>query len=75
MREMRGASQGYLPTGPCVVRWLDNKSRMSGDVHVRFREHVGVRFPRVTRLNGCYTYAMQLVTAAIATGERCDRFD
>jgi hypothetical protein len=52
---LRSASQGYLPTGPCVVRWLDNKSRMSGDVHVRFREHVGVRFPRVTRLNGGYT--------------------
>ena len=48
---------------------------MSGDVHVRFREHVGVRFPRVTRLNGCYTYAIQLVTGAIATGERCDGFD
>ena len=26
-------------------------------------------------VNGCYTYAMQLVTAAIATGERCDGFD
>ena len=25
-------------------------SRMSGDVHVRFCEHVGVRFPCVTRL-------------------------
>ena len=48
---------------------------MSGDVHVRLREHVGVRFPRVTRLNGCYTYAIQLVTGAIATGERCDGFD
>ena len=26
-------------------------------------------------VNGCYTYAMQLVTAAIATGDRCDGFD
>jgi hypothetical protein len=26
-------------------------------------------------VNGCYTYAIQLVTAAIATGERCDGFD
>ena len=29
---------------------LDRKSRMSGDVHVRFREHPRGRFPRVTRL-------------------------
>ena len=26
-------------------------------------------------VNGCYTYAIQLVTAAVATGERCDGFD
>jgi hypothetical protein len=26
-------------------------------------------------VNGCYTYAIQLVTAAIATGDRCDGFD
>jgi hypothetical protein len=26
-------------------------------------------------INGCYTYAIQLVTAAIATGDRCDGFD
>ena len=25
--------------------------------------------------NGCYTYAIQLVTAALATGDRCDGFD
>jgi RNA-directed DNA polymerase len=29
---------------------LDRRSRMSGDVHVRLCEHLGVRFPRVTRL-------------------------
>ena len=29
---------------------LGRKSRMSGDVHVRFREHLRGRFPRVTRL-------------------------
>ncbi len=29
---------------------LDNKSRMSREVHVRFREGLGVRFPRATRL-------------------------
>jgi SRSO17 transposase len=26
-------------------------------------------------VNGCYTYAIQLVTAAITTGDRCDGFD
>jgi len=30
---------------------LDNKSRMNREVHVRFREGVGVKFPRATRLN------------------------
>ena len=29
---------------------LDGKSRMSREVHVRFREGVGVRLPRATRL-------------------------
>jgi hypothetical protein len=29
---------------------LDDKSRMSREVHVRFREGLGVRFPRATRL-------------------------
>jgi len=28
----------------------DNKSRMSREIHVRFRESLGVRFPRATRL-------------------------
>jgi RNA-directed DNA polymerase len=31
-------------------RRLDDKSRMSREVHVRFREGVGVKFPRATRL-------------------------
>jgi hypothetical protein len=26
-------------------------------------------------VHGCYTYAIQLVTAAVATGDRCDGFD
>ena len=43
--------QACLLTGECYPgRRLDSRSRMSGDVHVRFCEHVGVRFPRVTRL-------------------------
>jgi len=36
--------------GCCIGRRLDSKSRMSGDAHVRFRERLGVRFPRATRL-------------------------
>ncbi len=33
---------------------LDDKSRMSREVHVRFRESLGVRFPRATRpVDGC----------------------
>ena len=48
-------SLGCLPTGKC---WgcdlrLDDGSRMSGDVHVRFCESVGVQFPRATHLVIC----------------------
>jgi len=32
-------------------RQLDDKSRMTGDCHVRFPESVGVKFPRATPLN------------------------
>jgi hypothetical protein len=32
------------------MQWLDDRSRMSGDVHVRFCEHLRGRYPRVTRL-------------------------
>jgi hypothetical protein len=32
------------------MRGLNDKSRMRREVHVRFRERVGVRFPRATRL-------------------------
>jgi hypothetical protein len=35
---------------PFNDRRLGNKSRMNREVHVRFREGVGVRFPRATRL-------------------------
>ena len=30
-------------------KWLDNKSRMTGDCHVRICEGLGVKFPRSTR--------------------------
>jgi RNA-directed DNA polymerase len=40
-----------LPTGDCSIGYrLDSKSRMSGDVHVRICESLGVRFPWATRL-------------------------
>jgi RNA-directed DNA polymerase len=35
---------------------LDDKSRMSGDAHVRFRERLGVRLPRATRLVAGFQY-------------------
>ena len=40
--------------------WLDNGSRMSREVHVRFCESLGVRFPRAThpyvRITGGFVY-------------------
>ena len=43
---------------------LDGKSRMSREVHVRFREGVGVRLPRATRLvvlcNGTKAQALEM---------------
>src|SRR6516162_3807252 len=38
------------------MRRLDDKSRMSGDVHVRICEHLGVRFPRATRRIAGFQY-------------------
>jgi adenylate cyclase len=39
-----------LPTGRCCAALrLDDKSRMSGDAHVRICERLGVRLPRATR--------------------------
>jgi len=44
-------TRSYLRTGRCCIgQRLDGKSRMSGDVHVRIRERLGVKFPRATRL-------------------------
>jgi RNA-directed DNA polymerase len=40
-----------LPTGRCCAALrLDDKSRMSGDAHVRICERLGVQLPRATRL-------------------------
>ena len=43
-------SQSFSPTGNSLSQRLDGKSRMSREVHVRFREGLGVRFPWATRL-------------------------
>ena len=50
---LHAASPGCLLIGSLGgdLRSVD-KSRMSREVHVRFREDVGVKFPRVTRLVG-----------------------
>ena len=39
------------------VRRLDNRSRMSREIHVRFSEGLGVRFPWATRLVACFERA------------------
>src|SRR5919108_2351421 len=44
------ASRSCSRTGVSGRRRLDAKSRMSREVHVRFREGAGVRLPRATRL-------------------------
>ena len=60
--------RGYSLTGGCCIgRGLDSKSRMNGDVHVRFREHLGVRFPRVTRLVICCRGTGEQAMAAMRT--------
>ena len=48
---------GCLRTGDCSIgQRLDSKSRMSGDVHVRICERLGVRFPRATRRVCAFRY-------------------
>src|SRR5215475_7982918 len=48
------ASRSCSRTGVSGRRRLDAKSRMSREVHVRFREGAGVRLPRATRrVIGC----------------------
>ena len=46
-------NRGSLPTGTSCSLRLDNRSRMSREVHVRFSESARVKFPRATR--PCYT--------------------
>jgi hypothetical protein len=46
---------------------LDNKSRMSREVHVRFRESLGVQFPRATRLQKWSARAIQINATVFAS--------
>ena len=65
----------FLPIGDCCIgRWLDNKSRMSGDVHVRIRERVGVRFPRATRLVCAFRFKEDAESFYRALPERLGKF-
>ena len=52
VRKVACAIPGSLPIGRCCIGpRLDGKSRMSGDVHVRICERLGVKLPRATRRN------------------------
>ena len=58
------------PTGPRRQR-LDDRSRMNREVHVRFWEGVGVRFPRATRLHSEGAPAGVVRATAAASWEKC----
>ncbi|MDP3360544.1 MAG: group II intron maturase-specific domain-containing protein, partial [Methylobacter sp.] len=64
----RGNSRICLLIGKCCMRRLDDRSRMSGDVHVRFCEHLRGRFPWVTRLvvTGATKETLEQATLIIA---------
>ena len=64
-----------LSTGDCCHgRRLDSKSPMSGDVHVRFCEHLGVRFPRMTRPTLCFEYEDDARKVMAVLPKRFNRF-
>ena len=46
----RWEEPGNKVNPPSLVLWWDDKSRMTGDCHVRIRGSVGVKFPCATRL-------------------------
>ena len=47
---------------------------MSGDVHARFCESLGVRFPRATRLLACFEYQSDADRFRASLGERMEKF-
>jgi hypothetical protein len=46
-KRLRGRQRRH--TGPLRMRWLDDRSRMSREAHVRICESAGGRFPCATR--------------------------
>ncbi len=56
------------------MQWLDDRSRMSGDVHVRFCESLRGKLPRATRLVVCFRYKPDAVRFRQELGERLGKF-
>ena len=52
----------------------DNKSRMSREVHVRFCEGLGVKFPRATRLVCAFQYKRDAMRFYRALGKRLGKY-
>ena len=56
------------------MQWLNDRSRMSGDVQVRICEHLRGRFPRVTRLVVCFQSETDAKRFRLAMEERLNQF-
>ncbi len=56
------------------MHWLDNRSRMSGDVHVRFCESPRGKLPRATRLVVCFQYEQDALSFYRELVNRLDKF-
>jgi len=67
-------SQLCLLTGDCCMHRLDNRSRMSGDVHVRFCESPRGKLPRATRLVVCFQYKADAERFRVELGQRLGKF-
>ena len=53
---------------------LDDRSRMSGDAHVRFCESLRGKFPRATRLVVCFQYKVDAERFRDELGQRLGKF-
>jgi len=53
---------------------LDDRSRMSGDVHVRFCESLRGRFLRATRLLACFRFKMDAEQFMRKLATRLEKF-
>jgi RNA-directed DNA polymerase len=63
-----------LLTGDCCMHRLDNRSRMSGDVHVRFCESPRGKVPRATRRVMGFQYEGEARRFLAAMRERLSKF-